>query len=310
MIRSAALFLALLLVAGCDVLTGGYEYGSVKVVALDRSGAPVSGVLVVLFTPDYIVGEAETGEDGTARFAPVGSGEFAVKARTPQAFLLVTRRDSVYRPPIRDSVFTRVRVREGEETTLSIPLRPSCCGTVRLRAADARGAPVRGARVIVFSTAGVAGEGSTGADGLVVLNTVPEGEYALRVLAPDSAFFLTGRDSVRYGFRIAEGQDTTLTYRMRSGCCSSFRVTVRDETGAVVPGVEVLGYGLPATGLGKLVTDASGSAEFRVLAGTYGVRLERLPTGYVVPPGSRGLVDNIVLLPDGSRSVTLDVRRQ
>ncbi|HYW06061.1 MAG TPA: carboxypeptidase-like regulatory domain-containing protein [Longimicrobium sp.] len=310
MIGRALLFLALISAAGCDALTGGYRYGSVKVVAADRSGAPVSGVSVILFTPDYIVGEAVTGDDGVARFDPVGSGEFAVKARVPNAFLLVTRRDSVYRPPIRDSVFTRIQVREGEETTLPIPVHPLCCGTVRFRATDARGAPVSRARAIVFSTAGVAGEAVTGADGLLVLNTIPEGEYVFRVVAPDSAFFLTGRDSVSYRFRIAEGQDTTVTYRMRAACCATFRVTVRDQLGAAIPGVEVLAYGLPAAGLGKAVTDAAGTAEFRVLAGTYGVRLERLPLGYVLAPGGRALVDNIVLLPDGSRSVTLDALRQ
>ncbi|HEX8430552.1 MAG TPA: hypothetical protein VF625_04660 [Longimicrobium sp.] len=310
MIARAALFLALVLVAGCDALTGGYRYGSLKVSAVDRSGAPVSGVSVTLFTPDYIVGEAETGEDGVARFDPVGSGEFAVRARVPQAFLLVVRRDTAYRAPIRDSVFTRVQVREGEETTLAIPLRPFCCGTLRVRAAYPSGAPVSRARVIVFSPAGVAGEGVTGNDGSLALNTIPEGEYALSVTAPDSAFYLTGRDSVAYRFRIAEGQDTTLTYRMRSACCATFRVTVRDEQGAPIPNVEVLGYGLPTTGLGRMTTNTAGTADFRVLAGTYGVRLERLPTGYVVVPGNPGLVDNIVLLPDGSRSVTLTARRQ
>lgn len=206
MSRSAAIGLLCLLLGGCELVSGGFEYGSVRVRATDRAGAPVPGVVATLYAPDYLVGSAVTDAEGVAVITQVAARDFALRITAPASHLLLERSDTIFRQR-RDTVIHNLRVGAGEDREVQVPLRPVCCGTLRIRAVDPSGAPVPGTIAVPYTTT-VAFADTAGADGVAVVSILEEGEYALRVQAPPAFAFATGRDTVVYGVLIREGRET------------------------------------------------------------------------------------------------------
>ena len=211
-----------LALGACDLLTGSYPYGSVRVRAVTRGGQPVPGVGAILYATDYVVGSGTTGADGTTVIPQVVARQLALRVVTPDSFyireiadtLRARRGDTVYTQR-RDTVYPQVFSRAGEEVEVTVAIRPRCCGGLRIRAVNPAGAPVAGTIGVVYTVEYVAGNDTAGADGLVEIRNVLEGKYALRVQAPPAFAFSTGRDSIIDPVNIREGRDTTLTVVIR-----------------------------------------------------------------------------------------------
>lgn len=206
MLRSAAIGVLALLLGGCELLSGGFEYGSVRVRATDRGGAPVPGVAVTLYTPNYVVGTAVTDAEGVAVITRVAAREFALGIVVPAAYLLTERSDTIFAQR-RDTVLHGVRVGAGEDREVQLPLRSACCGTLRVRAVEPSGAPLAGTIAVPYTTT-VAYADTAGADGVATVGGLDEGVYALRVRAPSSFAFATGIDTIINNVRIREGAET------------------------------------------------------------------------------------------------------
>jgi hypothetical protein len=206
MLRSAAIGVLGLLLGGCELFSGGFEYGSVRVRATDRGGAPVPGVTATLYAPDYVVGTAVTDADGVAVITQVAPREFALRIAAPATHLLTERSDTVFAQR-RDTILYGVRVGAGEDREVQLPLRAACCGTLRVRAVDPSGAPVAGTIAVPYTTT-VAYADTAGADGIAIVGGLDEGVYALRVRAPASFAFASGIDTIVYNVRIREGAET------------------------------------------------------------------------------------------------------
>lgn len=203
---TAAAGLLCVLLGGCEIFSGGFEYGSVRVRATDRGGAPVPGVQVELYSPDYRVGSATTDATGVAVISGVAAREFALSVELPPGYLLVEPSDTIFAQR-RATIYYGVRVREGAATEVAVPLHPDCCGTLLLRGVDPSGAPVGGTIAIAF-TPTIALGATASADGVAAVGGLPEGVYAVRVEAPPSFAFASGRDTILYGVRIREGAET------------------------------------------------------------------------------------------------------
>lgn len=218
-VAAAGLCLAL---GACDLFTGAYEYGSVRVRAQSRGSQPVAGVGATLFAQNYVVGSVTTGADGTGVISPVAARQFALRVTAPDSFYLpeiedtlrARRGDTVYTMRS-DTVLSAVFTRTGEEVEVPVTLRPRCCGGVRVRAVTPAGAPVPGTIGVLYTVAYVAGADTAGADGVVAIGGVLDGRFALRVQAPANFAFSTGRDSIIDPVRVREGRDTTLNVVVR-----------------------------------------------------------------------------------------------
>lgn len=212
MLRSAAAGLLCLLLGGCDLFTGGFRYGSVKVSAEDRAGAPVPGVRVDLYRPDFLVGVDTTGEDGTALIDNVAERLFLLRVEVPEPYFLAELSDTIFEQR-RDTILNVV-VKQGEQAEVRVQLRLACCGTLRLRAADSTGAPLPGTRAVLLNRTVPVDSATTGLAGTLSFADRPDGIYGLRVRAPTGYAFRSGADST-FNVRIRQGLETAVNLVIR-----------------------------------------------------------------------------------------------
>lgn len=212
MLRSAAAGLLCLLLGGCELFTGGFRYGSVKVSIEDRAGAPVAGVRVDLYRPDFLVGTDTTGEDGTATINTVAARTFQLRVRVPEPYLLAEGSDTIFEQ--RRDTTLNVVVNQGEQAEVRVQLRLACCGTLRLRAADSTGAPLPGTRAVLLNRTVAVDSATTGPAGTLAFADRPDGIYGLRVRAPTGYAFRSGADST-FNVRIRQGLETAVNVVIR-----------------------------------------------------------------------------------------------
>ena len=250
MLRSAALGLLCLLLGGCELFTGEFQYGSVRVLAEDRAGAPVVGVEAELYRPDHIVALVRTGVDGSAVINSVAARTFSLRIRVPQPYFLVESSDSVFEQR-RDTVLT-VTVEQGVQTEVRVRVRVACCGTLRLRAADSTGAALPGARAVLFDRGLALDSATTGAAGTLAFSNIPDGIFALRVRAPAGYAFRSGADST-FNVRIRQGAETSVSVVIRRAPAPTPPTTPGTSVGRAVVGTGTTGMvGERRRGAGRL----------------------------------------------------------
>jgi hypothetical protein len=272
--------LVILLLAGCsDLLPSPYEYATVEVQATRRSGEPVPGVKVVLYTYNRHLAYGVTGSGGSYTFDFVPFGEYGVGVVPPDGYEVLAGKNDV----------VGIEITRGAQKTVPFTILKHGNGTIHVRAEEPSGQPVPGVALTLYSHRGTVAEGVADSEGRYSFQQVPFGQYGVRA-GPLVGYTLVTR--FVDGIDVEDGSEETVTLTLER-CDASIRVLTADRTGNGISGVPLVLY----TSQGPVLegtTDERGAHEFlQVACGVqYGVRVE-LPPGLVVEGGGRSFVDGI-----------------
>ncbi len=294
--RVLALGLALV-VGGCDeVLTEPFTYGEVEVEAVRRSGDPVPGVALTLYSGTRHLGFGATGSDGRARFERVPAGPMGVYAEA----------DSLqYRPLDGAAGFVRtLRMEEGGREVVTFTYLRIGPGSLRVEVLDPEGRGLEGIPVEVYSPQGVVEARSTPASGVFTLEGLPFGSYGVRATRI-RGLERPGDVAALDGFLVEDRVTEVATFRFQP-CRGSVSARVRTPGNAPLEGISLFLYEPDAVGDPE-ETGADGRVIWPDLpCATYGVRMT-LPPGLRALEPAEGFVDGIGLRNQENREISFTV---
>lgn len=304
--RAFALAFAALALAGCDaLLTRPILYGTVRVEAVSRSGAPLPGIRAELYTSFRPMGYAITDAEGRAVFTRVPRANYGVVMLLPSEYALLSEITSA---PPGDRV-DGLAIDAGVDTTLRFVFARRGLGAIEAEVVNLEGDPLRGIIVTFYSSSGILGERFTNSSGIARIDSVPFGQYGAWVSPPDS-LGVVGQSSI---FRDGLAVDRDFTPRARfeiPTCRGTIVATVRDQDDATVAGFPVQlysGAGIKRT----LSTGTAGTATFAdVACGNWGLLLGDAPGYSVTFERGLGFQDGLQLLAGATLGAELRVQRQ
>lgn len=279
-VRAGAALL-FMVVAGCEsLLTRPGLYGTVTVTAARRSGEPIAGAPLVLYTGQRPMGYGTTDSTGRYTFLDVPEGVYGVYASVPSGY---ARPEELYSVASPSDVVQELRVLGGATRTARFEFLRRGPGSIAVQVSEPAGAPVSDTRVLLFSPRGVVREANTDRDGRVMFAGVPFGNYGVFAERP-LAYVDSGETTLpaRDGLIVEAGSSEQVRFTFER-CVGSIAASVRDQFGGAVPGASLLLYSgagvqgeYPVTGdrlqLGSLP------------CGEYGLRV-RLPRGFSATEG-------------------------
>lgn len=165
--------------------------------------------------------------------------------------------------------------------------RPIIYNTVRVEVVSRGGTPVPNARVELYTGARPMGYATTNGFGRAAFHQVPRAQYGVAITPPAGYArlheLIAGPPSDFVdGINLDVGADTTFRFTVARRGDGFVRATVKDQAGAIVPGLNVTLYAGAGT-IGTKRSDAAGMVEFGpVPFGQYGL--------YLIPPDSIGAV--------------------
>ncbi len=290
----------LLATASCsELVSDGFDYGNMNVRVARRSGEPVPGVRLVLYTGTQVMSYGESDETGRFSFEFVPPGEYGVRAVPEEPFVTSTGQASTWQDGI--------RMEEGGRTEVSFTLLKHGPGTIRVQVRDASGAPVPGTDVALYAHYGDVAGGVTGLAGEHEFAEIPFGGYGVRVETGLGYVTPPGRGSSFVdGLVVDAGSVETLEFTVQR-CTGSIRVRAIDRVGHGVAGVRLSLYTFRGP-IAEAVTDASGAAEFpQAPCGNLGVALQP-GEGYTFPSGpGASFVDGIRVTDGISRELSFAI---
>lgn len=279
--RTRGVFGAILLLAAgalvaCeDLISEPFDYGKVEVTATRRSGVPVSGVRLTLYTGTRHLGYGTTDDNGRFSFQFVPTGRIGVLADPPVEF----------RPLDLDRGYSRVQnISEGESASAEFTYLKFGKGSVAVRAVDQSGDAVAGLPLQLYQPTGVVAEAVTGADGTFLFGDVPFGIYGVFAFPAEPYSFADGSfPGIADDLLIDEGHREDVQFTLER-CSGRIRAVAVDQEGRSVEGAALLLYtwqGVVAEGS----TDAQGTHRFTAIdCGDYGILITP-PPGYSVDEG-------------------------
>lgn len=292
--------LLLILLAGCsELLSDGFDYGSVEVQVVQRSGEPAPGVKLILYTWSHHMAYGESDAEGRHTFEFVPPGSYGVRAVPEEPFVTFTGFASVARDG--------VAMEKGGHEEVTFTLLKRGPGTVRVRVRDASGNAVPGTEVFLYAHFGGIADGVTGPTGEHVFEEVPFGDYGVRIEPTPGYVAAPGRGtSFLDGIVVDEGSVDVLEFAVER-CTGRIRVRVADRSGSPVAGVRLSLYSFRG-GISTAVTDEGGRAEFpEAPCGNLGVALQEA-LGYTFPPGrGAAFVDGLEIGNGTEREVLFEV---
>lgn len=259
--RASLLGVVLLFATACDAwLTKPSLYNTVTVIASQRSGAPIPGVKLVLYTGQRPMGYATTGTDGRHVFSDVPQGNYGVNATPPAGYDPL---ETLIRGPV--STFQdKLLVADDTLQPVHFTFLKRGPGTVSVHLIDPVFGDVRGASVTLYTPTTVEAKAATDASGRATFANVAFGVHGVIVERPllyrdyrtpgDSLF--SHQDDII----VDEGSADTATFQMRR-CAGTMRATAVDDVGAPVANATVVFYtstqpiatiGTTATGVATL----------------------------------------------------------
>lgn len=281
----AMLAFLLLLLAGCDefLVSDPFHYGEVEVRTQRRSGEPVSGVDLILYTGTRVLGKTTSRTDGTAQFRYVPAGVMGVQAFPPEA----------YRPlDLRSGWTETFAMKEGEERPVAFTYLKFGPGTLIVRTEDPEGSPLEGVRLEVFSPDRLVAAFNSGPAGERTFSDLPFGVYGVRAL-PGRGYQVPGGIKLVEGFIIEDGWTET-AHVVLERCLGTIRAVSTEPDGQPLAGIDVTLFE-SAGDLAAGETDEGGEYDFSDLyCGNYGVRAGILPEYRLISPPTR-YVDGLVL---------------
>lgn len=301
-----SVLVALLAVAACDSLISKPSlYGTISAEVKRRDSSAVPGAQVLLYTGQRPIGYALTDSAGKFTFFDVPDGLYGVRVIPPSGYVSI---NEIIGGPDSSVVRDELRLLPGENKFVRFRLLKSGLGRVSVSVEDVERKPMRGIRVVLYSSKGSVQEGVTNETGLFQFAPVPLGNYGVFASRP-AAYTDSAENplSSRDGLVIDEGSVSTATFQF-ARCVGALDVRVRDNTGAPVPGTLLTYYG--AFGVQDSILGAQSEWRIADLAcGLYGVRI-RPPPGWTANEG-RGITfqDNINIHRGTSATVTLNVLR-
>jgi hypothetical protein len=308
--RAAALALALF-AGACDAwLTRPVRYNTVEVAVHQRSGAPVAGVPLVLYTGARPMGYGSTDASGHYTFVMVPQGVYGVQLIADSTFVPI---ENVLRGPISTVVaglsLTHDTVAHADFTVL----RPGR-GTISVKLVGDSGQVVPGADVELFDPRTSRDHAATDAGGIVTFHDVSFGLYGVRVTRPvPYRDFVTPADSlytVRDGIVVDAGSADTLRIPI-SRCVGTVTARIVDQNGAPVPQTAAVLFGGTLAASQQQRSSAQGTVTFTNVPCVYEVGVQiNPPDGYSVGAG-RGLnvIDGIKVGNRSTVSLSFTVRK-
>lgn len=296
-----AAFGALATLAGCEaMLTRPILYGTVRVVARSRSGVPLPGITVQLYTGQRPMGYSTTDDSGRATFSRVPPNEYGLVMGLRPDYADLSELSAVPPGTQRDGI----RVAGGTDTVVAFTFARRGNGALEARVRDTGGAPLRGITVTFYSSVAVLREVRTDVNGLARMDTVPFGQYGAYVVPPDSLGVPGSALLFADGLIVDRDVSPRAEFSIAS-CLGSIAVAARDQFDAPIPGISVALF--DGSGVRRRRTaDAAGQVAFtQVPCGERGVWLEAL-AGYTVPfVRDSGYVDGLVISNGANLAVTL-----
>lgn len=263
--------------------------GSIKIKKVDENGDALKGAVFQITGPDNFEDTAKTNSRGIARWEKLKPGKYKVQeVEAPDGYDLI---DKVYKATIKE---------DGDEEDLEIDLG-KCVNkkkdtpkkaTLKITKIDAdSGEPLKGAKFEVYKEdkETKVKEGSTGEDGLFVIEDLPVGTYYFKeVQAPDGYItddrwvevkFTEDSDGLTKSFKVTNKKPN------QEKKPKSIEITKVDaETNSPLAGATFAIYkDDKTTEISRGITDETGKVRFENLEdGKYYYKEVEAPTGYQV----------------------------
>ena len=278
-------------------------YGTVTVAATTRSGLPVPGAQLELYTGVRPMVYAVTDATGHFTFESVPTGVYGVRISPPSGYAAL---ETVIRAP-ETTVVDNLTVGTDGSVPVKFTLLQRGAGTVSVRVGSKDGSPLAGVATTLYDAHATVGSVRTDASGNAVYTAVPFGVYGVAV-NPPVGFHELGDLSIVFQDNIVVDLGSTQRSSFAlAPCQGSVIATVLDEGGAPAIGVPVALYTFTRAA-GNANTGSDGTARFTgVACDEYGVSLGPV-SGYTVTPGrGSSFLDGLRLNRDVSKPVSFRV---
>jgi len=185
--------------------------GAVRSRVVGSGGAPLAGVLTVLYDATRRLDSATTDGSGLVTFDNVPFGVYGLVVTRPQLYRSFQREnDSLF--AYRDGIV----VDDGSRDSVRFALT-RCAGQVRFHVVDQQGAAVSGAKGELYTATAVLGDAFTGTDGAGAFQDQACGTSMGLFVYPPAGYAVTPGRGSQYidGFSLTGGQTLDLTFRVQ-----------------------------------------------------------------------------------------------
>lgn len=305
-LRGLVAAVALITAAGCGILvTDPVPYGTIRVEAESRSGAPLPGLVVELYIGAFSVQYGTTDQFGRVVFSRVPVGQYGVAMRITEDLADL----SEILPVAPRGFVDGLEVVPGMDTTIQFTFAKRGLGSLEARVQSQTGRLLPGILVYFYGSTGILGGHFTDSRGVARRDSVPFGQYGAFVLPPDSLGVLNQsavfRDVLAVDLDFVPRAEITI-----QTCIGNITPQARDQNDNPIVGAPVALY----SGDGILAganTDANGRVSFAKLrCDNYGVFLVPGFPGYdVIFERGFGVADGLIITPDADLSPTIRATR-
>lgn len=278
-------------------------YGAVDVSVVRRNGEPIPNASLVLYTGQRPMGYGETDQNGKRLFSLVPEGLYGVRVIPPTGYLRI---EDIFAGVPTDYTHN-IRLEARQTIATSFELIKDGKGILTASVADPDGLPIAGVGVALYAR-GNSTARTTGAAGTVTFSDVQTGNYG--VVAIVSAKYRDMEDPL-FIFRdsmLVEPDIPASAKFVLVPCGGRITVSVRDNSGRVVPNAKLFAYNNEGI-VDSALTAANGVQVFSNLPCLdHGVRV-RAPGGWVAEE-TRGsaYVDGLMIHRGTALSATLTLR--
>jgi hypothetical protein len=178
--------------------------GRIRVQIVDAAGAGVPATEVLLYSGAGHVDRRRTDPRGEVEFGPLPADAYGIRlTQIPAGFAMREARGS--------SFVDGIRIEPERFDTVRVTLLRK--GIVRARVQDPAGTPLAGAKIWLYTAAGIQAEGVTGPSGTIVFADLDIGQYGLQLQPPVGYRMEPGRGgSFIDGIAVEPGVDLLNTF--------------------------------------------------------------------------------------------------
>ena len=252
--------------------------GSIRARVIDTGGAPIAGALLTAYS-QAAVRQLRSGPDGSALFENLPFANWGVGAEPPDPYGIPDGYSLAT-----DGLLVEEGVMLDAELVMDLEALERCGGTVAVTATDALGNGVPGAPLLIYHQWGELAKGTTDETGAREFLDVPCRTVAASI-GEIPGWELEPGAGVVEDLVVTQASRVEVAFALRQ-CAGPVRVTVLDESGTPVAGVELTLSSttqVVATG----ITASNGSHDFGDLRCDVPHRVDlTVPPGYAAEGGS------------------------
>jgi hypothetical protein len=297
--------LTILAATGCNLaVRDGVPYGTVRVQANSRTGVPLPGIEVMLYTGRRPMGYARTDAAGRAVFRQVPPDNYGVSMQLPEIYADLSELTGVPPGTLQDGIV----VAPGGDTVVAFTFARRGLSAIEAQLQDSLGGAIAGVQVDFYRSTGVVGTAVSNTAGIARLDSVLTGQYGAALQPPDSLGVPGAPFQFRDGLIVDLDSVPRATFTLAT-CYGSIAVSARDQADAAIAGIDVTRYRSAGT-TRQATTDAGGDVTFLdVPCGEHGVKLEPLAGFTITMVRDSGFVDGLVVTKGAALSATLRATR-